>query len=108
METEMKIAIITGASSGMGMEFAKQLDLSLRKTDEIWLLARRREPMEELARSMRHKTRVIVIDVTNEREMKQFAEVLAIGKPGITALVNCAGTGNYGDFLGQKIGRAHV
>ncbi len=102
METEMKIAIITGASSGMGMEFAKQLDRSLRKTDEIWLLARRREPMEELARSMRHKTRVIAIDVTNEREMKQFAEVLAIGNPGITVLVNCAGTGNYGDFLGQS------
>lgn len=98
----MNIAIITGASSGMGMEFAKQLDCSLRKTDEIWLLARRREPMDELARSMRHKTRVIVIDVTSEKEMEQFAEVLSIGHPGITTLVNCAGTGNHGNFLGQS------
>lgn len=96
----MNIAIITGASSGMGMEFAKQLDSSLRKTDEIWLLARRRGPMEELARSMRHKTRVIAIDVTQEREMNQFAEVLAIGNPRITTLVNCAGTGSYGNFSG--------
>lgn len=102
METEMNIAIITGASSGMGMEFARQLDHSLNKTEEIWLLARRREPMEELAHSMRHKTRVIAIDVTKEKEMKQFAEVLNIGDPRITVLVNCAGTGSHGNFAGQS------
>lgn len=98
----MNIAIITGASSGMGMEFARQLDNSLNKTDEIWMLARRKEPMEELARSMRHKARVIAIDVTREKEMQQFAEVLAIGDPRITVLVNCAGTGSHGDFAGQS------
>ena len=58
--------------------------------------------MEELARSLRHKTRVIVIDVTKEKEMGQFAEVLAIGNPKITTLVNCAGTGTYGNFSGQS------
>ena len=62
----MNIAIITGASSGMGMEFARQLDNSLHKTDEIWLLARRREPMEELARTLRHKTQILAMDVTLE------------------------------------------
>lgn len=98
----MNIAIITGASSGMGMEFARQLDHNLNKTDEIWLLARRREPMENLARTMRHKTRVIAIDVTKEKEMKQFAEVLAIADPRITVLVNCAGIGSHGDFAGQS------
>lgn len=98
----MNIAIITGASSGMGMEFARQLDSSLNKTDEIWLLARRREPMEELARNMRHKTRVVSIDVTKEKELKQFAEILAIADPRITVLVNCAGIGSYGDFAGQS------
>ena len=98
----MNIAIITGASSGIGMEFARQLDHSLHKTDEIWLLARRREPMEELACSMRHKTRVIAIDLTKEKEMRQFAEVLAIGNPRITVLVNCAGVGSRGDFAGQS------
>lgn len=98
----MNIAIITGASSGMGMEFASQLDSSLNKTDEIWLLARRREPMEELARNMRHKTRVVSIDVTKEKELKQFAEILAIADPRITVLVNCAGIGSHGDFAGQS------
>lgn len=98
----MNIAIITGASSGMGMEFAKQIDNNLRKTDEIWLLARRREPMEELARSMQTKTRCVSIDITDEKELKHFAEVLAIGAPKITMLVNCAGVGIHGDFSEQR------
>lgn len=98
----MNIAIITGASSGMGMELARQLDKSLGKTDEIWLLARRKEPMEELARSMKIKVKAIVIDMTNEKEMKQFAEVLAISNPKITVLANCAGVGSYGEFLKQS------
>ena len=98
----MNIAIITGASSGIGMEFARQIDRNLRKTDEIWLLARRREPMEELARSMRTKTSIIVIDITNEKELKQFKEVLEISSPKITMLVNCAGVGYHGDFSKQS------
>lgn len=102
MEIRMNIAVITGASSGMGMEFARQIDGQLSKTDEIWLLARRREPMEETARSMKLKTRIIPIDMTNEREMAQFSEVLAISAPKITLLVNCAGVGFHGSFAGQE------
>lgn len=97
----MNIAIITGASSGMGMEFARQVDKQLGKTDEIWLLARRKEPMEELARTMRIKTRTLAIDITSEKELQQFAEVLAISSPKITMLVNCAGTGWHGAFYEQ-------
>lgn len=98
----MNIAIITGASSGIGMEFARQLDKNLKKTDEIWLLARRKEPMEELAHSMKINAKTIVIDMTNEKEMSQFAEILAISNPKITVLVNCAGVGSYGEFLKQS------
>lgn len=97
----MNIAIITGASSGMGMEFARQLDHQLCKTDEIWLLARRKEPMEELARSMRIKTRTISADITNENDLKHFREVLEISAPKITMLVNCAGMGRHGAFSEQ-------
>ena len=97
----MNIAIITGASSGMGMEFARQIDSHLCKTDEIWLLARRREPMENLARSMRIRTRIIVIDITDEKDLKRFSEVLEISESGITMLVNCAGMGYHGTFSKQ-------
>lgn len=94
----MNIAIITGVSSGMGREFARRLDSLLKKTDEIWLLARRKDKLDALSEQMKTKTRVIAIDLTNERELAQFAEVLAIRNAGITVLVNCAGTGKYGPF----------
>lgn len=94
----MNIAIITGASSGMGLEFAKRLDRLLKKTDEIWLLARRKEKLDALAAQMQTKTRAIAIDLTGEKELAQFAEVLAISNARITVLVNCAGTGKYGPF----------
>lgn len=94
----MNIAIITGASSGMGQEFAGRLDSLLKKTDEIWLLARRKEKLDALAAQMQTKTRAIAIDLTSEKELAQFAEVLAISNARITVLVNCAGTGKYGPF----------
>ena len=41
----MNIIMITGASSGMGLEFALQLDNVFDSIDEIWLIARRKEEM---------------------------------------------------------------
>lgn len=98
----MNIAIITGASSGMGREFAVQLDQALGRTDEIWLLARRKDPLETLAASLRTKARVIAIDLTKETSLKQFEEVLAIQNPKITVLVNCAGIGSHKPFARQN------
>ena len=48
----MRIAVITGASSGMGREFVYALDRD-EVFDEIWVIARRRERLEELAASLR-------------------------------------------------------
>ena len=44
----MKIAIITGASSGMGREMAVQIGDRFSRIEEIWLIARRKERLEEL------------------------------------------------------------
>ena len=44
-----RIAIITGASSGMGWEFAYQLRNRISGIDEFWLIARRRDKLTELA-----------------------------------------------------------
>ena len=41
----MKIAVITGASSGLGREFAKQINQHFVTLDEVWLIARREEPV---------------------------------------------------------------
>lgn len=98
----MNIAIITGASSGLGSEFARQMDQMLGKTDEIWLLARSKDVLEELSHFLKHKTRAIAIDLTDEKALLQFEEVLAIQNPRITVLVNCAGVGIHGVFSRQS------
>ena len=52
----MNVVIITGASSGIGREFALQLDAGLYTVDEFWLIARREERLEELAARGKSKT----------------------------------------------------
>lgn len=104
----MNIAIITGASSGMGREFALQLAKCLSKTDEIWLLARRKESLEEVAVLLSEKqkkipkVRVIPIDIADEKQLENFAEVLMIQNARISVLVNCAGIGTFGAFEKQS------
>lgn len=100
----MNIVIITGASSGMGTEFALQLDaeLSLKKVDEIWLIARRKEALLEVASVMEHTTRVLDMDVTKQADMDRLKALLYREKPEVRMLVNCAGYGMLGDFDEQS------
>lgn len=98
----------------MGREFARQLAGSLTKTDEIWLLARKRETLQRTAHELTTQTvhgqttkiRTIEIDITDEGKLARFAEVLMIRNAGISALINCAGTGVYGSF--EKLSRDEV
>ena len=70
----MKIAVVSGASSGMGREFAKELD-KRERFDEIWVIARRRERLEELAKELRSKVRVLPLDLTNGDSVKEYEEL---------------------------------
>lgn len=93
------IVIITGASSGMGMEFAKQLDKKLKHIDEFWLVARRKERLEKLDFILRHKCRLFDVDLMNEEEVKRIEEALNGEKEYcIRMLINCAGFGLVGQF----------
>ena len=94
----MNVIIITGASSGMGAEFALQLDHIFDSIDEIWLIARRKEAMLKNAQNMEHTTRVLDMDITNESHMKRLQTLLANEKPIICMLVNSAGYGIMGNF----------
>ena len=96
------IVIITGASSGIGMEFALQLDAHLRKTDEIWLIARRKDKLLELSRKMRNNTRILSMDITKEGQIERLADTLEDNDCQIRMLINCAGYGIIGNFMGSN------
>ena len=61
----MKIAVITGASSGIGAEFVRQLDAA-ENFDEIWVIARRLDKLEELSKDIANvKIKALKYDVSN-------------------------------------------
>lgn len=91
-----KIALVTGASSGMGREFARQISARYSKFDEIWLIARRSGPMEELAGEIAMTARIISMDLSKEEELQGLHKLLEEKAPDIKLLVNCAGFGKTG------------
>ena len=51
----MKIAVITGASSGIGREYALEVSRTGTGIDEIWLIARREDKLRETASGISKK-----------------------------------------------------
>lgn len=99
----MNIVIITGASSGMGLEFALQLDSMYKHVDEFWLISRRKEELLEVASNMEHTTRVLDMDLTRGSDLIRFKKLLLKEKPVIRMLVNSAGYGIYGEFCSSSL-----
>ncbi len=98
----MNIILITGASSGIGREFARQMDEYFTNIDEFWLLARRKECLLELADSLQHKCRVLPMDITDEAALEQLEDLLLEEQPTLRMLINCAGYGIMGPFAKQS------
>ncbi len=93
----MKIAIVTGASSGMGREFVKQLSAYVQ-VDEIWAIARREDALKQLAAEVTTPVRPISLDLCNSESFNTLKNLLAEEAPQITLLVNAAGFGKFGDY----------
>ena len=90
-----KIAIVTGASSGIGAEFCSALDA--RGLDEIWLIARRKDSLDAVASKLSIRCRVIPSDLSIPDGRAQVAGLLSSASPDVRFLVNCAGLGRFGD-----------
>ena len=93
----MKIAIVTGASSGMGREFVLQLK-SYVQVDEIWAIARRKDALEALGAAAGVKVRPVVLDLCREESFREMEALLEAEKPEVKLLVNAAGFGKFGAY----------
>jgi uncharacterized protein len=102
-----KRALVTGASSGLGLEFA---DLLAAQKVNLVLVARRQEPMEKLASDLRGKYGVDVlveaIDLASPGAASRLKSSLDARSVTVDILLNNAGYGLHGDFLEMPIERA--
>ena len=93
----MNIAIITGASSGMGREFVTAIDRAF-SLDEIWVIARRAERLEELRPLCRAAIRPLALDLLERASFDALEALLTEHNPTVQVLVNAAGVGLFGTF----------
>ena len=98
----MKIAVITGASSGMGKEFVLQLSRQ-KQFDEIWVIARREERLLALQNEVDTKIRAIPLDLTREESIGEYRALLEREKPVVDVLVNASGVGRFGTFADMDL-----
>ena len=92
-----RIAIITGASSGMGREFVRQLP-AWEQFDELWVIARRAERLEALKSEVSLPVRPISLDLTDPLALEHYADLLDAVKPNVGLLANIAGFGRFGRY----------
>ena len=99
-----KIAILTGATGGLGREFLKQI--LKEKIDEVWAIARNEQTLSELRKEYGERVIPMSIDLSKLQGIEQIKNVLDEKKPQVMYLINNAGLakmGNYKDFDIEEI-----
>ncbi len=93
----MNIAIITGASSGLGVEFLKETAKMYPQLDEIWLIARRLDRLTELANEVTSvKCVPMSLDLTLDSAYAELENKLSETGANVSILINNAGMGKMG------------
>ena len=93
----MKIAIITGASSGMGKEFVRQFSQYVT-VDEVWVIARREQQLKDLQTICPVAVRPIPLDLCAQESFDTLSSLLEKEQPDVKLLVNASGCGKFGRF----------
>ena len=110
-----KITIITGASSGLGAEFARQISKNT-ESSEIWLFARNAEKLEKVKSEITEKKiescpqiKCVPMNLSGKEGVTLFKTFLSAEKKSgdfeIDMLVNNAGFGTYGEFAETPLNR---
>lgn len=95
----MKTAIITGASSGLGQEFVRQLADVFPEIEAYWLIARRADRLEEVAESLPDKqVECLPLDLCDLMSFSTLQEKLTAERPEVALLINNAGCGYLGNL----------
>lgn len=91
----MKIAIVTGASSGLGREFVRRLGQE-GEVQEIWAIARREDRLKALSSLTPCLVRPLPLDLTREESYAWLTDLLRRKAPEVAVLVCAAGFGRMG------------
>ncbi len=101
------IAIITGATGGLGKSFTKQL---IDSVDEVWAIGRSVEKLNKLKEEFGEKIRTFSVDLSDISNLNCIKEELSSGEYIVKYLVNSAGIGRMAvstDFTDQEI-QSHI
>ena len=95
----MKTAIITGASTGLGREFVRQLADVFPEIESYWLIARRADRLQELAEALPDKqVECLSMDLCDTMSFVALQEKLTADRPEVSLLINNAGCGYLGNI----------
>ncbi len=94
----MNIAVITGASSGLGWEYAKAVYETRTDLDEIWVVARREDRLKELQAELGSTVIPVAFDITDPQSVEDYVSLLKEKGATVKLLINNAGFGKLGNF----------
>jgi len=104
-ELKGRTALVTGASSGIGADFAREL---AARGAKLVLVARRAEPLQRLAQELAKsgaEARVAPADLSDPAARKRLHAELAASGTGVDILINNAGFGVFGPFANSDWAR---
>jgi len=94
----MSVAVITGASSGLGAQYAREIEMAYPDIDEIYLIARRKDRLSALCGELSKKVEILDMDLQDYGSYERYRRFLEERAPDIKILINNAGFGKLCDF----------
>ena len=94
----MDIAVITGASSGLGLEYVRAVYDMYPRLEQIWVIARRGERLEAVKTELGEKIVPVSFDITDSDAVENYVKQLKNQNANVKLLINNAGFGRLGNF----------